>query len=75
MRYSYDQDWLRSGAMHSFSFVPPDGSSERRVEVAQATHSLVADVLNVKSTLKSAELQLDALKYVTIKALVYDVTG
>ena len=62
MRYSYDQDWLKLGAMQSFSFVPQDGSSERKVEVMQATHSLVADVLNVQSTLKSAELQLDALK-------------
>ena len=62
MRYSYDQDWLKLGAMQSFSFVPQDGSSDRKVEVMQATHSLVADVLNVQSTLKSAELQLDALK-------------
>ena len=61
-RFRYDQDWLRSGAQQSFNFLPRDAHAQARADVAQATHTLVADVIKVSESLKGCHMLLASAK-------------
>ncbi|CAC5394264.1 PHF20 [Mytilus coruscus] len=48
-RYIHDQEWLKTGELAQFNFLPNKMRDENKSRTNQATHSLVADTLNIIS--------------------------
>ena len=61
-RYIYDQDWLKTGELAQFKFLPNQQRDENNCRTFQATHSLVADVLNINSVLHGVKEKIQAVK-------------
>lgn len=61
-RYIYDQDWLKTGELAQFNFLPNQQRDENNCRTFQATHSLVADVLNINSVLHGVKEKIQAVK-------------
>lgn len=61
-RFSYDQDWLRQGTMARFNFLPEELLAQKKSEIMQATHELVADLLKVQKALIATRNNLHYLQ-------------
>ena len=61
-RYIHDQDWLKSGELAQFSFLPNQQRDENKCRTIQATHNIVVDVLGINNALQGVKQKIHALK-------------
>ncbi|XP_063406855.1 PHD finger protein 20-like protein 1 isoform X2 [Mytilus trossulus] len=61
-RYIHDQDWLKTGELAQFNFLPHKMRDDNKCRTNQATHSLVADTLNISSVMHGVKQKILALE-------------
>ncbi|XP_052085455.1 PHD finger protein 20-like protein 1 isoform X5 [Mytilus californianus] len=61
-RYIHDQEWLKTGELAQFNFLPSKMRDENKCRTNQATHSLVADTLNISRVIHGVKQKILALE-------------
>ncbi|XP_053402749.1 PHD finger protein 20-like [Mercenaria mercenaria] len=61
-RYIHEQDWLKTGEIASFSFLPLPQMSDERCNTVKSTHTLVVEIQQLNTVLHSLKLQLQILR-------------
>ena len=48
--------------MHRFSFLPDDRQAKKKARIMEATHTLVGDMIGVRSALNATRRELSVVK-------------